>query len=167
MDVGPIRSFSIGMDIIFNDKAQGPLLWISRTGCTMDGISRDPEGNSGLYRIGHASLGLLIGTGPPSTEAAAHVLVHVGADHGAMIHCHWDDIGKISEQALKGSIPEWMGVAPVLPPGSLELARATAEKARDHRFILWPHHGVIASGRDLDKCLGTLLEARSYFDRPF
>ena len=162
----PTGSFPILSKSMATDRADGTLLWISRTGCTMVQLSKDPTGNAGLYRSARDRLDLLSGTGPPSTEATAHLLVIAGTGQNACVHCHWDDIVGISDRALKVALPDSIGATPSLPPGSIELAEATLREAMYHHTVLWPYHGIFATGRDLDDCLSNLRRARKFFDGP-
>lgn len=166
LGASPTGSFPILSKSIGTERTVVTLLWISRTGCTMDQLSKDPAGNAGLYRSARDRLDLLSGTGPPSTEATAHLLVIAGTGQNACVHCHWDDIVEISDRALKGALPGSIGATPSLPPGSIELAEATLREARYHHTVLWPYHGIFAAGRDLDDCLSNLRRARKSFDGP-
>jgi len=158
----PKDTLSLDPRILPEGILQDMLFWMTKTGSTMEEVSKDPEGNAGLYRVCERSLELLAGTGPPSTEVAVHMLILSGTKVDAIVHCHWDDIGEISQNAIKGSIPGWIGVSPVHPPGSLELAEGTSKEAAVHRLIIWPQHGVIAFGRDLEECLSTIKGARTF-----
>jgi rhamnulose-1-phosphate aldolase len=42
------------------------------------------------------------------------------------------------------NLPEGIGVAPFLVPGSAELQQATVAALREHRVVLWSKHGVVA-----------------------
>jgi rhamnulose-1-phosphate aldolase len=164
-DRAPISSYTLDHRVEKELCSGELLIWLSRTGCSMEGLSRDPEGNVGLFRAKGKTLELLHGTGPPTSEVALHVLILSGARYNAIVHCHWDDIEEVSRKALKGVLPPWMAVTPFLPPGSVELAEETCGSARDHSLIVWPHHGLVSLGEDLDECIVTLDRAREHFDR--
>lgn len=165
MESAPISSYPLDPRVQKELCSGELLLWLSRTGCSMEELSNDPEGNAGLYRAKWKTLELLLGTGPPTSELAMHVLLLSSTSNRAIIHCHWDDIEEVSKKALKGVLPPWMAVTPFLPPGSVELAEETCGLARDHSLIVWPHHGLVSLGVDLDECIETLDRAREHFDR--
>ena len=50
--------------------------------------------------------------------------------------------------------PEGVGILPWLMPGTNEIGEATAEKMKEYRLIVWPHHGLYAAGKDLEECFG-------------
>ena len=52
--------------------------------------------------------------------------------------------------------PEGIGIIPWEVPGTLEIGKKTAEKMKDVRLVLWPHHGVFASGSTLDDAFGLI-----------
>ncbi len=164
VDIAQKQAFSLDQQLGSKELLQGLPFWISRTGCSMEELSDDPERNAGSYRLIERSLQLLLGSGPPSTEVAVHLLILSGTKNDAIVHCHWDDIGEISKKVKKWSVPEWIGITPPLPPGSIELAKATLKGARDHRLIIWPYHGVISLGNDLEGCIANLKEARNHFE---
>jgi rhamnulose-1-phosphate aldolase len=53
----------------------------------------------------------------------------------------------------KALLPERFVALPYTRPGSIELARATAEALRTHRLVLWEGHGVTAVGATLSEAL--------------
>ena len=43
---------------------------------------------------------------------------------------------------------------PYMTPGTNEIGEATATKMADYQAVLWPHHGLFASGISLDDTYG-------------
>lgn len=43
--------------------------------------------------------------------------------------------------------------------GSYGIGRATGEAMKKHRLVLWQHHGIFASGRNLDESYGLIYAA--------
>lgn len=84
------------------------------------------------------------GGGPPSTEAYMHFLLReeVGAKY--IVHNHYIPPGSL----------ERLGVA-VIPPkeyGSVALAEAAAETAREHGVFYIRRHGMVFWSRDFEEC---------------
>jgi rhamnulose-1-phosphate aldolase len=52
--------------------------------------------------------------------------------------------------------PEGIGVIPYMTPGTTEIGKATAEKMAEFQAVLWPHHGLFASGTSLDETYGMI-----------
>lgn len=89
----------------------------------------------------------------------------------AVYHCHPSNIVALSyllphndeviSNALWESItecafvfPEGVGVVDFFVPGSIGLAKATAEKIKDYNAVLWSHHGIFASGDNISSAFG-------------
>jgi rhamnulose-1-phosphate aldolase len=54
------------------------------------------------------------------------------------------------------SFPEGVCFIPWLLPGSLELAKNTAEACKSFRACIWQFHGIVAAGPDPDKTVGLI-----------
>jgi rhamnulose-1-phosphate aldolase len=52
--------------------------------------------------------------------------------------------------------PEGLGIIPWMVPGSDSIGRATADKMKHHRAVLWPHHGIFGTGSTLDEAFGLI-----------
>ncbi|WP_165173418.1 rhamnulose-1-phosphate aldolase [Adlercreutzia sp. ZJ242] len=52
--------------------------------------------------------------------------------------------------------PEGVGCVGLEVPGSLELARASAEQARRHAAVIWAHHGLLSTGATFDDAFGRM-----------
>lgn len=136
-------------------------------------IEIDPTGS--LYRI---RWGFANG-GEPTSELPTHMLnqsVKKDVTDGAyrvIYHCHPANItaltfvlphdseaftrelwAMISECAMV--FPDGVAVIDWMVPGSLELARASAEAARSCDVIIWVHHGMFCAGEDFDSTFGLL-----------
>lgn len=90
------------------------------------------------------------GDGPPSTEAYMHYLLRERVGARFIVHNHY-----IPDRRLEG-----LGIA-VIPPkeyGSVELAEAAAETARDHRIFYVRRHGLIFWATDFEESRKQLAE---------
>ena len=52
--------------------------------------------------------------------------------------------------------PEGVGLIPYMTPGTTEIGEATARKRGDFSAVVWPHHGLFASGNSLDETYGLI-----------
>ena len=59
-----------------------------------------------------------------------------------------------SETECAFVFPEGVGVVPFFVPGSLDLAKATAEKIVNYNAVIWSFHGVFASGDSIASAFG-------------
>lgn len=101
------------------------------------------------------------GQGVPTSELPLHVAAYeVRPDIRAVVHTHptfcvvWSKTGVIFERDTVGARETLGEVAftPYAPPGSLELARVTAEQfARGINTVLMECHGVSAVGSGLEQ----------------
>ncbi|HOO96342.1 MAG TPA: class II aldolase/adducin family protein [Caldisericia bacterium] len=107
----------------------------------------------------------------PTSEVLAHLLVHsksVKSDHLAVVHCHTTSTvalthklhDNLSIQLMKMHtemeyyFPSGICHLDAHKPGSCELAKETAKAFESgFRFIVWPHHGVVAIADSLDGCV--------------
>ena len=122
------------------------------------------------------------GGGKPTSELPSHLLVHQersralgakepGAVNHVVYHAHTPALIALSHclPAESGAFtrtlwstftecpmfcPEGVGVVGFEIPGSIELARKTAELARVHAAVMWALHGVLACGDSLGEVLG-------------
>lgn len=89
----------------------------------------------------------------------------------AVYHCHPANIVALSyiipkndkemssalwESETEGAFvfPQGVGVTGFHVPGTLELAKATAEKIKHYPVVLWSFHGIFASGDDIASAFG-------------
>lgn len=52
--------------------------------------------------------------------------------------------------------PRGIGVLPLMLPGSIEIAEATAEKFKRYDVVVWCMHGIFATGEDLKTAFGII-----------
>lgn len=160
----------------------GEWLLITATGSFMQNVLREPaaclgvielDARGGAYRVvwGFA------GGGRPTSEVAAHVLIHerkkLATDGVSRVlyHCHpvpvialthvvGCDARAITRLLWKMMtecvmvFPEGLGVVPCEVPGSMELARLTADVVAYHHAVVWAQHGLLATGESLDAAFG-------------
>lgn len=162
----------------------GELFLVSATGScfhAMEGdlapllgiVEVDGEGLAWRHRWGFSD------GGRPTSEFAGHLLIHqarMAATDGAarvIYHAHPTSVVALSKllplnprtftralwKAMTESVmvfPEGLGVVGCLVPGSLELARASAEQMRRFPAVIWASHGLLASGEGFDDAFGRM-----------
>lgn len=107
---------------------------------------------------------VLKGSGKPSSETVLHLLMYkTRPDIHAIVHAHPvvatavtvaglpfpGDIVTEGALVLGASVP----TVPYEAPGSLELAAACAEYAKNHDVFLLERHGAVAAGKNLKEAL--------------
>ena len=116
--------------------------------------------------------------GKPTSEFPSHLMSHierlkVNPEQRVVFHCHPTNLialsftQELSERHLSRLLwkmqaesivvfPEGIGVIPYMTPGTNEIGEATAAKMADYQAVLWPHHGIFASGTSLDDTYGLI-----------
>lgn len=114
--------------------------------------------------------------GKPTSEFPSHLLSHIerlkiNPEQRVIFHCHPTNLiamsftQELSERHLSRILwkmqaesivvfPEGLGVIPYMTPGTNEIGKATAAKMAEFQAVLWPHHGLFASGISLDETYG-------------
>ncbi|MGT2742553.1 rhamnulose-1-phosphate aldolase [Streptococcus plurextorum] len=116
--------------------------------------------------------------GKPTSEFPSHLLSHierrkVNPEQRVVFHCHPTHLIAMSftqpleERHLSRILwkmqaesivvfPEGIGVIPYMTPGTTAIGEATAAKMSEFQAVLWPHHGLFASGVSLDETFGLI-----------
>lgn len=150
----------------------GQSLIIKRAGVRMRDLADAPApGLCAVFIIGPRAAQVV--SGPPSSELAAHLAAHArlavarAADR-VLLHTHPTDLAALSllvdHRRLPGLLARVHTEAPVLLegrltalrfalPGSVELAGATASALARYQAVVWPAHGIAASGPDFASAL--------------
>lgn len=174
-----MRTYSYDFDMT---SIVGKYFLITGTGKYFKNCKRDPEINLGLFKIlDKNTIGLLWGLkdgGGPTSETPTHLSCHierlkVDSKHRLVIHCHptniicmthifpqdetkWTEtLWKMQTESIV-VFPEGIGVLPWMLCGGIEIGRATAEKMKDYRAVVWSQHGLFTTGKDLDEVFGLI-----------
>lgn len=162
----------------------GQLFLVTAAGCYFQDLAAAPERSLGIVELDAAGAAYrqrwgFAGGGRPTSEFAGHMLIHearVAATGGAaraIYHGHPASVVALSKlvplepravtrvlwQAMTESImvvPEGVGAVGCLVPGSLDLARASAEQMRAFAAVLWASHGLLVSGDGLLDAFGRM-----------
>ena len=162
----------------------GSLFLVTASGSYMRNVAGDPAHTTGIVEIApdggawRRVWGLRDG-GRPTSELAGHLLIHAarmressGVDR-VLYHAHPAAVIALSKvvpcdpramtrvlwDAMTECVmvfPEGVGVVGCEVPGSLELARASAEQMERRRAVVWAHHGLLCAGTDFDDAFGRM-----------
>ena len=156
---------------------------VTGTGRYFKNVINQPQLDTGLVRIAldGKSVDLLWGFedgGQPTSEFPSHLMIHierlkVNPNQRVVMHCHPTNViglsftQELSEKNISRLLwkmqaeslvvfPEGLGIIPYMTPGTNEIGRATADKMKQFRAVMWPHHGIFAVGDDLDETFGLI-----------
>jgi rhamnulose-1-phosphate aldolase len=162
-------------------ELSGRYLLVSARGSRMREVADDLDRTLILLKIMEDGRGyqILWGASEVTSEFRTHLAVHRvlssdGRDLRAILHVHPPSliatchirqfelkdyyIGTLFRMLPEARImlPERFAVLPYSQPGSMELAEATAEAFKTHRFVLWEGHGAVAAGETLSAALDAI-----------
>lgn len=174
------RTFPISIDASY---LNGKYLLITGSGKYFRNVKSNPEDACALVRINNGGkeaqlIWGLINGGVLTSEVNAHISSHISRSkvdekHRVIIHTHATYINimssiypldekKLSLQLWKMNteniiiFPEGVGIIPWEIPGNSLIGNNTAEKFKNFKIVLWPLHGVVASGSTLDDTFGLI-----------
>ena len=159
----------------------GRCLLVTASGSYFRHATERTEEVFGILRLDEAGenaevLWGLAGGGHPTSELAAHLMSHAARlsqdnAHRVVLHCHPTQllamtfVHSLEEAAFTRSLwrtvtecmmvfPDGVGLLPWMMCGTKKIGEATAEKMRQFRLVVWPHHGIYGTGRDMDEAFG-------------
>lgn len=162
----------------------GEYFLVSGTGKFLRNISVFPKRNLGIIEMDENGACYRIlwgyeGGGEPTSETPAHLQAHSvrkeisnGVDR-VVIHTHTPNLIALTyardfttatltqllwEMHVECPVvfPKGVGYLPWMMAGSQEIADATADAFYKHDLVMWQHHGVFATGRNLDTAFGLI-----------
>ncbi|WP_110932990.1 rhamnulose-1-phosphate aldolase [Paenibacillus bouchesdurhonensis] len=161
----------------------GKYFIVTGSGKYFKNVVADPEANLGVLRVSKdgEQLELLWGLkddAVPTSELPSHFMSHierlkVDPNHRVVIHNHATNviamtfIHDLDQNQFTKTLwemctecivvfPDGIAVIPWMVPGSNEIGRATADKMKDHRAVVWPHHGIFGTGSSIDEAFGLI-----------
>ena len=162
---------------------EGKIFIVTGTGKYFKNVEKDPESNLGIVRIGKGgkNVELLWGYkdgGRPTSEFPAHMMSHIARlsvdpENRVVMHSHptntlaMNYVHELDEKKFTHSLwemctecivvfPEGVGVLPWMLCGTTEIGRATAEKMKEFRLVVWAMHGIYGAGKTLDETFGLI-----------
>ena len=173
-----IAKNSLGFEI---KGMAGKIFLVSASGSYFKNISKNPAKNLAIVRITHDGRSYEIlwgveGGGKPTSEFASHLKCHAvrlnqDPNHRVILHSHsvaisaMTFIHDLDDRSFTRSLwqmiteclvvfPDGVSVLPWMVAGTVEIGEASAEKMKDTRTIIWPHHGIIGAGQTIDDAFG-------------
>lgn len=162
---------------------EGKIFIVTGTGKYFKNVEKDPETNLGIVRIGKGgkNVELLWGykdSGRPTSEFPAHMMSHIARlsvdpENRVVMHSHptntlaMNYVHELDEKKFTHSLwemctecivvfPEGVGVLPWMLCGTTEIGKATAEKMKSFRLVIWAMHGIYGAGKTLDETFGLI-----------
>ena len=162
---------------------EGKIFIVTGTGKYFKNVEDDPETNLGIVRIGKGGkeVELLWGFkdgGRPTSEFPAHIMSHmarlfVDPENRVVMHSHptntlaMNFVHELDEKKFTHSLwemctecivvfPEGVGVLPWMLCGTAEIGKATAEKMKEFRLVVWAMHGIYGAGKTPDETFGLI-----------
>lgn len=175
-----VRTISMDFDA---SPLAGRIFLVTGTGKYFKNVSENPAVNLGLLRVRPDGRGLDVlwgfeDGGRPTSELASHFMSHIerlkaDPEHRVVMHSHCTNliamtfVHSLDERAFTRTLwqmcteclvvfPDGIGVLPWILCGGSEIGRATAEKMKDRRMVVWAHHGIFGAGRDIDEAFGLI-----------
>ena len=162
---------------------EGKIFIVTGTGKYFKNVEDDTETNLGIVRIGNGGkeVELLWGFadgGRPTSEFPAHMMSHmarllVDPENRVVMHSHptntlaMNFVHELDEKKFTHSLwemctecivvfPEGVGVLPWMLCGTTEIGKATAQKMKEFRLVVWAMHGIYGAGKTLDETFGLI-----------
>ena len=172
------------LPISFDASALAGRYFVSTgTGKYFKNVERDPHNNLGVFRVSASGRALELLWGyedgsRPTSELPAHFMTHiermrVDPAHRIVIHTHATNVVAMTFVHSLDSreftrtlwrmctecmvvFPDGIAVLPWMLCGNDEIGRATAEKMKEYRLVVWAHHGIFGTGRNVDEAFGLI-----------
>lgn len=175
-----IRTISTGFDA---PELIGKIFIVTGTGKYFKNVEKDPENNLGIIRIAKdgTTAELLWGYadgGKFTSELPAHLMSHrarlkVDPENRVVMHSHptntlaMNYVHELDEKKLTHTLwemctecivvfPDGVGVLPWMLCGTNEIGKATAEKMKEFRLVIWGMHGIYGAGKTMDETFGLI-----------
>lgn len=159
----------------------GKIFIVTGTGKYFKNVEDDPAVNLGVVRIVKDGVELLWGFadgGRPTSELPTHLMSHMarlGVDtlNRVVIHSHpthtlaMNYVHELDEKKFTHTLwemcteciavfPDGVGILPWMLCGTDSIGKATAEKMKEFRLVVWAMHGIYGAGRTMDEAFGLI-----------
>lgn len=161
----------------------GKYFIVTGTGKYFKNVQSDPANNLGLIRIAEdgTTAELLWGYsdgGKFTSELPAHLMSHmarmsVDPENRVVMHSHpthtlaMNYVHPLEEKEITHTLwemctecivvfPDGVGVLPWMLCGTNSIGKATAEKMKTYRLVIWGMHGIYGAGRTMDETFGLI-----------
>ncbi|MDD4370052.1 MAG: rhamnulose-1-phosphate aldolase [Anaerostipes sp.] len=160
----------------------GKYFLVTRAGSFFRTIHKHPEKDLGIVKVNHDSIDIIWGFDngrmKPTSEFPAHLLCHQARlkqnpDNKLVMHCHPTNViamtfaHEINEEKFTKTMwrlnsecvlvfPEGLGMLPWMVCGEGPIGPDTAKKMEKYRIVIWPYHGMFASGTSFEDTIGLI-----------
>ncbi|MFC4099732.1 rhamnulose-1-phosphate aldolase [Paenibacillus xanthanilyticus] len=175
---GPHRTLKLSFPV---RALAGQYFIVTGSGKYFRNVVKDPEATLGVLRVTADGENIEIlwglrGGAKPTSELASHFMSHAerqqaDPEHRIVLHTHATHViamtftHELNELKFTRTLwqmcteclvvfPDGIGVVPWMVPGSSDIGRATAEKMKDYRAVIWPQHGIFVTGTTMDATFG-------------
>lgn len=181
LDTGKIiRSIPLKFPVA---ELAGKYFIVTGSGKYFKNVKKDPANTLGVLKIDksgekvHILWGFEDGSNPTS-ELPSHFMSHIARlrvdpNHRIIMHNHATNIlamtfmHDLDEASFTKTLwqmctecivvfPDAIGILPWMVPGTDEIGEKTAAKMREHRLVVWPHHGIFGAGSTMDETFGLI-----------
>ncbi|MFF2912505.1 rhamnulose-1-phosphate aldolase [Paenibacillus sp. NPDC057934] len=176
----PLRTIPLTFPV---QELAGRYFIVTGSGKFFRNVIKNPEACLGVLRVSldGNSVEILWGLrdeAVPTSELASHFMSHierlkVDPSHRVVLHTHATNViamtftHDLDERKFTKTLwemctecivvfPDGVSVIPWMVPGSSEIGRETAKKMKDHRVVIWPHHGIFGTGSTMDTAFGLI-----------
>ena len=178
-----IPLFGVNEEDFDASPLEGKIFIVTGTGKYFKNVESDPETNLGIVRIGKGgkNVELLWGYkdgGRPTSEFPAHMMSHIARlsvdpENRVVMHSHptntlaMNFVHELDEKKFTHTLwemctecivvfPDGVGVLPWMLCGTSEIGKATAEKMKEFRLVVWAMHGIYGAGKTMDETFGLI-----------
>lgn len=181
LDTGKIiRSIPLKFPV---SELAGKYFIVTGSGKYFKNVKKDPANTLGVLKIDksgekvHILWGFADGSNPTS-ELPSHFMSHIARlrvdpNNRIIMHNHATNIlamtfmHDLDEASFTKTLwqmctecivvfPDAIGILPWMVPGTDEIGEKTAAKMREHRLVVWPHHGIFGAGSTMDETFGLI-----------
>lgn len=163
------------------EDLKGKTFLVTRAGAFFRTIHKHPQKDLGIVKVNDSSVDVLWGFEggmKPTSEFPAHLLCHQARlkknpKNRLVMHCHpthtiaMTFAHEIDEKKFTQTMwslnsecvlvfPEGLGMLPWMVCGEGAIGPETAKKMEEYRIVLWPYHGMFASGESFEDTIGLI-----------
>lgn len=176
----PLRALDLAFPV---KELAGKYFIVTGSGKYFRNVVKDPEANLGVVRVTDSGeqveiLWGLRDNARPTSELASHFMSHierlkVDPTHRIVLHTHATNViamtftHDLDELKFTKTLwqmcteclvvfPDGVSILPWIVPGSNEIGEETAKKMKNHRVVIWPHHGIFGTGSTMDSTFGLI-----------
>lgn len=156
---------------------------VTGSGKYFKNVHGDPKNTLGIVKVDENGNNIYVLWGfedgsNPTSELPSHFMSHIArlkvdSNHRIIMHNHATNIiamtfmHDLDEASFTKTLwqmctecivvfPDAIGILPWMVPGTEAIGQKTADKMKEHRLVLWPHHGIFGAGTTMDETFGLI-----------